>query len=295
MKLLKLAVLGVSGMLGNAAFRILSARHPGNVYGTTRSSVPPKLFEPRLERQIATGIEVENFDALAGFLGESRPDVIINCIGVVKQIASSKDPLVAIPVNAVFPHRLARLSNLVGARLIHVSTDCVFTGKKGNYIESDPPDAEDLYGRSKLLGEVDYPNAVTLRTSIVGREVATRNGLIEWFLAQSGRVRGYRRAIFSGLTTLELVRVIVDRVIGHEDLRGVYHVSVDPISKFDLLTLVKGIYGTDTEIEPDDSVRIDRSLNSDRFRAATGYSPPPWRDLIQQMRNLESNPPLKAN
>ena len=293
--MLKLAVLGVSGMLGNAAFRILSARHPGSVYGTTRSSVPPKLFEPRLGRQITTGIEVENFDALAGFLGEIRPDVVINCIGVVKQIASSKDPLVAIPVNAVFPHRLARLSNLVGARLIHVSTDCVFTGKRGNYNELDAPDAEDLYGRSKLLGEVDYPNAVTLRTSIVGREIATRNGLIEWFLTQSGRVRGYRRAIFSGLTTDELVRVIADQVIGHADLRGVYHVSVDPISKFDLLTIVKEIYGTDTEIEPDDSVRIDRSLNSDRFRAATSYSPPGWRDLIQQMRNLESGPPIEAN
>jgi dTDP-4-dehydrorhamnose reductase len=295
MKSLKLAVLGVSGMLGNAAFRILSARHPGNVYGTTRSSVPPKLFEPCLGSQIATGIEVENVDALAGFLGEVRPNVVINCIGIVKQVASSKDPLVAVPINSVFPHRLARLSNLVGARLIHVSTDCVFSGKKGNYIESDTPDAEDLYGRSKLLGEVDYRNAITLRTSIVGREIATCNGLIEWFLAQSGRVRGYRRAIFSGLTTDELVRVIADQVIGHEDLRGVYHVSVDPISKFDLLTIVKEIYDTGTEIEPDDTVRIDRSLNSDRFRAATGYSPVPWRELIQQMRNLEGSLPIMAN
>lgn len=292
---MKLAVLGVSGMLGNAAFRILSARYPGSVYGTTRSRVPPKLWELRLGRQIATGIEVENLDALVRFLGEIRPDVVINCIGIVKQIPLSKDPLVAIPINAVFPHRLARLSNLVGARLIHVSTDCVFTGNRGNYIESDTPDAEDLYGRSKLLGEVDYPNAVTLRTSIVGREISTRNGLIEWFLAQSGRVRGYRRAIFSGLTTDELVRVIADQVIAHRDLRGVYHVSVDPISKFDLLTIVKEIYGADAEIEPDDSVRIDRSLNSDRFRAATGYSPPRWRDLIQQMRNLESGPPFKAD
>lgn len=284
---MRLAILGVSGMLGNAAFRMLSARYPGNVYGTTRSNIAPDNFEPDLKSQIVTGINVEDYDALVGFVGETRPDVLINCIGIVKQLASANDPLVAIPINSIFPHRLARLSDLVGARVIHVSTDCVFTGRKGSYVESDPPDAEDLYGRSKLLGEIDYPNAVTLRTSIIGREIATRKGLVEWFLAQSGRVRGYRRAIFSGLTTDELVRVIADRIIARRDLRGVYHVSVDPISKFDLLTIVKETYGTDTEIEPDDSVAIDRSLNSDRFRAITGYSPPPWRDLIIQMRSFE--------
>jgi dTDP-4-dehydrorhamnose reductase len=284
---LRLAVLGVSGMLGNAAFRMLSARYPGNVYGTTRSNIAPDNFEPDLRSQIVTGINVEHYDALVDFVGETRPDVLINCIGIVKQLASANDPLVAIPINSLFPHRLARLSDLIGARVIHVSTDCVFTGRKGNYVESDTPDAEDLYGRSKLLGEIDYPNAVTLRTSIIGREIATRNGLVEWFLAQSGRVRGYRRAIFSGLTTHELVRVIADRIVARRDLRGVYHVSVDPISKFDLLTIVKETYGTDTEIEPDDSVAIDRSLNSDRFRAATGYSPPPWRDLVCQMRSFE--------
>jgi dTDP-4-dehydrorhamnose reductase len=284
---LRLAILGVSGMLGNAAFRMLSARYPGNVYGTTRSNIVPDNFEPDLRSQIVTGINVEHYDALVGFVGETRPDVLINCVGIVKQLASANDPLVAIPINSVFPHRLARLSDLIGARVIHVSTDCVFTGRKGSYVESDTPDAEDLYGRSKLLGEIDYPNAVTLRTSIIGREIATRNGLVEWFLAQSGRVRGYRRAIFSGLTTDELVRVIADRIIARRDLRGVYHVSVDPISKFDLLTIVKEIYGTDTEIDPDDSVAIDRSLNSDRFRAATGYSPTPWRNLITQMRSFE--------
>jgi dTDP-4-dehydrorhamnose reductase len=287
-KTLRLAILGASGMLGSVAFRILSTRYPGDVYGTIRSSGALRVFGPELGRQIVTGFEVENCDALAGFLGQTRPNVVINCIGVVKQLAASNDPLVAIPINAIFPHRLARLTSLIGARLIHVSTDCVFTGRKGNYVESDMPDAEDLYGRSKLLGEVDYSNAITLRTSIVGREIASRNGLVEWFLAQTGRVRGYRRAIFSGLTTVELARVIADQVIGREELRGIYHVSVNPISKFDLLTLVKETYNKNTDIDPDDSVVIDRSLNSDRFRAATGYSPPPWGDLISQMRSFES-------
>ncbi|TFZ56821.1 SDR family oxidoreductase [Methylorubrum sp. Q1] len=283
---MKIAVLGSSGMLGSAAFRYLSKCFPGLAYATARSSAVKKIF-PEDAANISTGIDVENADALAGFLRDVRPDVVLNCVGVVKQLASAEDPLVAIPINAILPHRLARLADLVGARLIHVSTDCVFTGRKGDYRESDAPDAADLYGRSKLLGEVDYPNAVTLRTSIIGREIGSRNGLVEWFLAQSGSVRGYRRAIFSGLTTDELVRVIADHVLPNPGLRGVYHVSVDPISKFDLLGIVKDVYGVATEIEPDDAVAIDRSLNSDRFRAAVGYAPPSWPDLIRNMRRFD--------
>lgn len=283
---MKIAVLGSSGMLGSATFQYLSERFPGSVYATARSSAVKKIF-PESAANITVGIDVENADALTGFLREVRPDVVVNCVGVVKQLASAEDPLVAIPINSILPHRLARLADLVGARLVHISTDCVFTGRKGDYRESDVPDAEDLYGRSKLLGEVDYPNAVTLRTSIIGREIGSRNGLVEWFLSQSGAVRGYRRAIFSGLTTDELVRVIAERVLPNPDLRGVYHVSVDPISKFDLLGIVRDVYGVATEIEPDDAVAIDRSLNSDRFRAATGYAPPSWPDLIRSMRRFD--------
>ncbi|ABY32089.1 dTDP-4-dehydrorhamnose reductase family protein [Methylorubrum extorquens] len=283
---MKIAVLGASGMLGSAAFQYLSDRFPGSVYATARSPAVKNIF-PESAANITIGIDVENADALAGFLREVRPDVVVNCVGVVKQLSSAEDPLVAIPINAILPHRLARLADLVGARLIHISTDCVFTGRKGDYRESDVPDAEDLYGRSKLLGEVDYPNAVTLRTSIIGREFGSRNGLVEWFLSQSGSVRGYRRAIFSGLTTDELVRVIADRVLPNPDLRGVYHVSVAPISKFDLLGIVRDVYGVGTEIEPDDAVAIDRSLNSDRFRGATGYVPPSWPDLIRSMRRFD--------
>ncbi|WP_455975535.1 dTDP-4-dehydrorhamnose reductase family protein [Methylorubrum populi] len=284
---MKIAVLGASGMLGSAAFQYLSHRFPGEVYGSARSAAAKRIFPADLAKNLVIGIDVDNADALAGFLREVRPDVVLNCVGIVKQLASAEDPLVAIPINAILPHRLARLADLVGARLVHISTDCVFTGRKGDYRESDASDAEDLYGRSKLLGEVDYPNAVTLRTSIIGREVGSRNGLVEWFLSQSGRVRGYRKAIFSGLTTDELVRVIAEHVLPNPDLRGIYHVSVDPISKFDLLGIVKEIYGVSTEIEPDDAVAIDRSLNSDRFRAAVGYAPPAWPDLIRNMRRFD--------
>lgn len=281
---MKVAVLGVSGMLGSTAFRILSRRFPGEVCGTARSHAARSAFSPEAAAQIVTGLDVQDFDALAGFLQGARPAVILNCIGVVKQLASANDPLTVIPVNALLPHRLARLANLVGARLIHVSTDCVFSGRKGSYVEADIPDAEDLYGRSKLLGEVDYDNAITLRTSIIGREVGSRNGLVEWFLSQQDRVQGYRRAIFSGLTTDELVRVIIEHVLPNNGLHGVYHVSVDPISKLELLSIIKTIYSHPAQIDPDDRVAIDRSLNSDRFRSAVGYVPPSWPELIRRMR-----------
>jgi dTDP-4-dehydrorhamnose reductase len=217
-------------------------------------------------------------------LDRVRPAVVINCVGLVKQLADADDPLAALPVNALLPHRLARLCALTGTRLIHVSTDCVFSGRKGGYRESDDADAGDLYGRSKLLGEVDYANAMTLRTSIIGHELASAHGLIGWFLSQQGSVRGFTRAIFSGLPTGELARVMKDFVVPRPDLRGVYHVAADPISKYDLLHVVNQEYGRGLDIRADGQLRIDRSLDGTRFREATGYVAPPWPWLVAEMR-----------
>lgn len=284
---MKVAVLGVTGMLGSTLFRLLSREGNLTVVGTARSAGAKRYFAEPLRANVMPSVEAGDPDALASFFQAVRPNVVINAIGLVKQLAQSKDPLIALPINAILPHRLVRLSDLVGARLIHVSTDCVFSGRKGGYTETDLPDAEDLYGRSKLLGEVDYPNAVTLRTSIIGRELATQNGLVDWFLAQEGSVSGYTNAIFSGLTTDELTRVILRHVLPNPDLRGIYHVSVAPIDKCSLLRLVRNEYGLDTSIEPDGGLAIDRSLNSARFRAATKYVPPAWPTLIAQMRNSQ--------
>jgi dTDP-4-dehydrorhamnose reductase len=215
--------------------------------------------------------------------------VVINCIGLVKQLAEADDPLLALPINAMLPHRLARLCDVASARLVHVSTDCVFSGARGNYIEGDSPDAQDLYGRSKLLGEVDYPHAVTLRTSIIGHELSSANGLVGWFLAQQGRVSGYRRAVFSGLPTIELARVIRDHVLPRPALRGTYHVSASPINKFDLLKLVARTYGKEIEIVEDDAVLIDRSLDSTRFRTETGYAPDDWPALVARMHAFQAS------
>ena len=222
-------VLGSSGMLGNALIRFL-AREGIETWGTVRA-MPAAFRSMPFRDRILVGVDVENLDSVVGALAAARPGTVINCVGLVKQLAEADDALRAIPINSLLPHRLARLSAAVGARFIHVSTDCVFNGTRGMYLESDPADAQDLYGRSKHLGEVDYPHAITLRTSIIGHELQSAHGLIGWFLAQRDRVQGYRKAIFSGLPTVELSRVIRDHVLPRPDLHGVYHVSAEPIVK----------------------------------------------------------------
>jgi dTDP-4-dehydrorhamnose reductase len=282
----RVLILGASGMLGNAMLRTLSQSDACEVWGTARSAGVLRHFDPSLAQRIVTGIDVENIDALTTLLADVRPSVVINCIGLVKQLAQAEDPLSALPINALLPHRLARLCGLVGARFVHISTDCVFNGRKGDYRESDPSDAEDLYGRSKYLGEVAYPHAITLRTSIIGHELSSAHGLVGWFLAQEGTVKGYRKAIFSGLPTAELARVVRDVVLPHPELSGLYHVAAQPIAKYDLLQLVRDAYGKTIDIEPDDRVAIDRSLNAARFREATGYVAAPWPELVARMRDF---------
>lgn len=276
-------VLGATGMLGNAVLRAFAGDDRFSVRGTARNERSRALLPPDLREHVLTGVDAGQFDSLTSVLAQTKPDIVVNCIGLIKQLADADDPLVALPVNALLPHRLARLCAIRDTRLIHVSSDCVFAGARGDYVESDRPDANDLYGRSKLLGEVAYPNAITLRTSIIGHELGSARALIDWFLSQEGRTKGYRQAIFSGLPTVELARVIRDFVLPRPELRGLYHVSAAPIAKYDLLKLVAEVYGKVIEIEPDDAVRIDRSLNSDRFRQATGYAPPSWPDLVALM------------
>jgi len=279
----RVLVLGATGMLGHTALRVFASSPGFEAWGAARSGAALSRLDEPLRTRVLTGVDVERTDSLVRVLENVRPACVVNAIGLVKQLADADDPLQAIPINSVLPHRLARLCALVGARLVHVSTDCVFAGTRGGYHENDPPDATDLYGRSKLLGEVDAPNALTLRTSIIGPELASAHGLVEWFLAQSGSVRGYTRAVFSGLPTVELARVIRDYVLPHPQLRGLYHVSAASIAKHDLLRLIAETYGREVEIVADDRVVVDRSLDSTRFRSATGYQAPAWPDLVRAM------------
>ncbi len=289
---MKILILGASGMLGNAALRVLSDRpFDHDVYGTVRSLGCARYFPEHLTQRLIGGVDASDDNQLTATLANVRPDVVINCIGVIKQQVAAKNPLMTLPLNALLPHRLAGLCALAGARLIHVSTDCVFTGSKGNYSEDDAPNASDLYGLSKYLGEVDYPHAVTLRTSIIGHELGTSLSLVDWFLHQAGPVDGFRKAIFSGLPTNELARVIGAHVLPHPSLSGLYHVSANPISKYDLLQLVAKTYDHRIEIRLSDRFAIDRSLDSTRFRDRTGYRPAEWPALITDMRL--ANPWLK--
>jgi dTDP-4-dehydrorhamnose reductase len=282
----KVLVLGATGMLGNAVMRLFAVSPGIEVTGSARSASSAHLMPPLVTDRLVYGVEMENSDCLIELFTSVKPHVVINCIGLVKQLADAGDPLLAIPINSLLPHRLAHLCKLADARFVHISTDCVFSGTRGLYSESDPSDANDLYGRSKYLGEVDYPNAITIRTSIIGHEIQGAQGLVEWFLAQNEAVNGYRKAIFSGLPTVELARVIRDLVIPNPKLCGVFHVSAEPISKFDLLTLIGQAYKKQFNIRPDDTVVIDRSLDSSRFREVTGFRPEPWPELVRRMHEF---------
>lgn len=281
---MRVLILGGSGMLGHKLWQILAPRF--DTYVTFRKAATAcerfGIFD--LERSIGN-VSADNVDSVIAAFASVRPQVVVNCIGIVKQDAAAKDPVTSISINALFPHRLTQICGDTGARLIHLSTDCVFSGHKGNYMEHDTPDAEDLYGRSKLLGEVRGEHCLTIRTSMIGRELSGSRGLVEWFLSQKGqRVQGFKRAVFSGFTTAALAELMADTISHHRNLNGVWHVASTPINKFDLLSLIKATYKLAVEIEPDENFRCDRSLNGSRFRAATGFVPPSWLDMIERMR-----------
>ncbi|HUR41112.1 MAG TPA: SDR family oxidoreductase [Verrucomicrobiae bacterium] len=285
--MIRILVLGATGLLGNAMLRFFADSPGFHAVGTARTLTgAAQRLRPDLQQRLVAVQDVLDDTALEVLLGRTTPHVIINCIGLVKQLPASDVPVAAIAVNALLPHQLARAAARTGARLVHVSTDCVFSGGRGGYTEADPPDAQDLYGLSKRLGEVTAAPAITLRTSIVGHELGEPHGLVGWFLAQRGVTRGYRRAVFSGLPTVELARVIRDYVIPAPDLSGLHHVAAEPIAKFDLLRLVAREYGSATELIPVDEPVIDRSLDGSAFSALTGYVAPAWPRLVQAMREF---------
>ncbi|MBT8582108.1 SDR family oxidoreductase [Polynucleobacter paneuropaeus] len=281
---MKILVLGASGMIGSKIFQVLSRGGGTLVYGSIRSDKDRCFFDPSLNDSLVANIDAIGSHTLLKLFNKLKPDVVVNCIGLTKHQVNSNDPKIAIPLNALLPHRLVYLCGLVNARLIHISTDCVFSGEKGNYAEQDNADAIDLYGKSKALGELtNFPNAVTLRTSTIGPELRTKYGLLEWFLSQRKSCQGFSRAIFSGLPSVVLAEIIRDVIIPRKDLSGLYHIAAKPINKFELLGLIAKVYEKEIQIIEDDTFKIDRSLNADRFKIATGYKAPEWPELIELM------------
>jgi dTDP-4-dehydrorhamnose reductase len=279
----RVLILGAAGMLGHKLWQAYRDRF--DIWGTVRSShreyAGLGLFDPE---RLLGGVDAFDFDSVVRALAMVKPDVVVNTIGIIKQLPNAQDPIISLTVNSLFPHRLANLCRASSARLVHISTDCVFSGRRGMYVEKDESDAEDLYGRTKYLGEVSGSSGVTVRTSIIGRELQTTSGLVEWFLSnRGGRVRGYTRAIYSGFTTLALANIIAEVIERHPDLTGVYQVSSEPIAKYDLLCLLRDEYAVDVDIQPSADVQVDRSLDSSRFRAVTGFLPLSWPEMIRAM------------
>ena len=279
---MRILILGGDGMMGHQLFKHLSHRHDVRV--TLRQILSAYsdfgLFD---SKNSYVEIDVRSIENLRKVLEGFKPQAVVNAVGIVKQRSAAKESIPSLEINALFPLRLALLCIEMDARLVHLSTDCVFSGKKGNYQESDPSDAEDLYGKTKYLGEVKDKACITLRTSIIGKELSRKLGLLEWFLAQSGMVRGYKRAIFSGFTTLEMSRIIERILVDYPEKEGLYHVSSEPISKLDLLRLIKEKMGLATEIVPDETVQYDRSLDSTRFRKEFNYAPPTWQEMVEEL------------
>jgi len=284
-------VLGASGMLGHKLFHLLGASGY-DVVGTIRDRRESSALAgiPLLAgTNVVWNVDAMNWLELRSLLESRRPEVVVNALGIIKQRAEAASAMPAIQINALLPHQIADTIARWNGRLIHFSTDCVFSGTRGNYQETDASDADDLYGKTKYLGEVaQAPNAVTLRSSIIGRELQHHQSLLDWVLSQNHRrVQGYSRVIYSGLTTIEMAAV-ADRLIRrHPALRGLYQVASEPISKDALLRLLIDSYQLDIEVISVDTPVSDRSLNGERFSAETGYVAPPWPELV---RALASDP-----
>ena len=282
----KILILGVSGMLGHALFYYFSKNKKYDTYATQRGNNKVDKFFPEIMLdKIISNINADSIQTVQNAIELIKPDVVINCIGIIKQLKEAKDSLISIKINSLFPHQLAEICANNNCRMIHISTDCVFSGKAGNYAEEDFADADDLYGRSKYLGEVDYPNALTLRTSIIGHELNNKISLVDWFLSQKSSVSGFTKAIYTGLPTIEFAEIIEKYVFPNRELHGLYHVSSEPISKYELLKLVAEIYEKDIQIKHEVEFIIDRSLDSCRFKNVTGYAPPSWKEMIIKMHS----------
>ena len=280
---MKVLIFGVGGMLGHKLYQVLGKRI--EITGTIRGGVGRlKSYGIFEAGRIIERTDVSDVYSVERVITEVRPDVVINAVGVIKQKPSAKDVETTLTINSIVPNRLAAFSEQFGFRLICVSTDCVFKGDRGGYKETDIPDALDLYGQSKHWGEVTEGNCITLRTSIIGHELASSHSLIDWFYSNNGgRVKGFKKAIYSGFPTITFAKLVSDIIEDHTELRGLYHVSSEPIDKYSLLEMVRNQAGLDIQIEPDEDFAIDRSLNSDRFRAATGFQPKCWEEMIDEM------------
>jgi len=281
---LKVLILGANGLIGSTIWSVLSMDNSISVFGTVRSGNSIQSLRGKFAGKILVNIDAYDIAKIRNLFDDIGPTSVINCIGVTKHVIGDHQPLKAIALNALFPHQMAELCEDYGSRFIQISTDCVFSGRRGNYSEQDNPDAVDIYGRSKALGEVLTGNALTIRTSTIGHELGTSYGLLDWFLSQSGAsCKGFKKAFFSGLPTVIIAQILRKILIDYPKLSGLYHIAAEPINKYDLLCLIAEIYKKKIRIEADVDLMIDRSLDQSKFFAATGFKAPDWPIMIETM------------
>jgi dTDP-4-dehydrorhamnose reductase len=281
---MRVLIFGGTGMLGHKLLQKLNRDF--DVYGTVRREFDfSKAIPCWAASGVVTNVAVEYRASVARAIRTVRPDAVVNCIASPPWVQTREELRGCIAVNARFPLDLAALCHSAGARLIHIGSDGVFAGTRGNYTECDPCDATDAYGKAKFLGEVSGPNCVTLRLSLIGRDIRQpKSGLLEWLLSQQGRsIKGYRRSLFSGLTSCALAQVIRRVLAEHSGLSGVFHVASSPVSKLALLEAIRDRFALRIGIEPDDSVAYDRSLDGSAFERRTGIKPPSWPEMLDEL------------
>ena len=287
---MKILIFGATGMLGHTLFNFLGQKDSDlKTFGIVRDESDFRFFtKDQAKKLISAKIDIR-YEDINKIIEKVEPDLVLNCIGLIKQDNKSKSSIDSISINSLLPHIISKVCDDNKIRLIHFSTDCVFLGTKGNYSERDDPDSNDLYGLSKLLGEVNSPYHLTLRTSIIGHEIKKKLGLLEWFLNEKNEIKGFSNAIFSGLTTFEIAKFIKNFIIPETKISGIYHLSSEPISKYNLLKMINELYDVNHKITKFDEIIIDRSLNSNQLRRLTGYSPPEWEQMISEMKEWNKN------
>jgi dTDP-4-dehydrorhamnose reductase len=276
-------VLGAAGMLGHMLVRVLSEHH--QVIGTTSSQYDSKSPRARILNKAnwIDQVDVRNLQTVENAINHAKPNVLINCVGVIKQKMDSGNIIDAILINSLVPHQLAAACEKLDIRFIHFSTDCVFEGTPGIKYTSYTPNATDLYGTTKRLGEVNYAPAITLRTGFVGRQLSGAEGLFEWVLSQKGKaVSGYQNAIYSGLTTMALSRVIQQVIEVQPTLSGLYQVASNRINKFDLITQLNESLQLDLSIAKNTEFMCDRSMDGTEFTNSTNIQIPSWEEMLTE-------------
>ena len=271
-------------MIGHKLWQALAAGNNDDIVGTLHGQRDAFARYALFDERIIEQFEAADFEGVTSVLNRIRPSVIVNCIGITKRKSEASDVAKMFMINARFPHHLARWAAGNGARVIQFSTDCVFDGADGNYSERSVVTAPDLYGQTKYFGELDYDHCLTIRTSMIGREITGHTELLEWFLAQRGKcITGYRNARYSGLTTLAMARLLPRIVREHPQLCGKYQIAGPIITKYDLLCQLREAFGLEVKVVPDETFHCDRTLQSDRFVQATGIRIPSWEKMLSEL------------